>query len=114
MLQDTSRVLNIMAAPKCGTTPLHDAAGNNHLKVVELLVTAGGEFSSNLFPCFGFFFCLFVFLPKQKYIKTYFRGQLESSLIIRRSCGENDDLRPSGEGGGGGSGVPEGGIRNIS
>ena len=56
MLQDTSRVLNIMAAPKCGTTPLHDAAGNNHLKVVELLVTAGGEFSSNLFPCFGFFF----------------------------------------------------------
>ena len=40
---DPSRVLNLLAAPKCGTTPLHDAAENNHLKVVELLVSTGGN-----------------------------------------------------------------------
>lgn len=39
---DPCRVLNLLSAPKCGTTPLHDAAGNDHLKVVELLVAAGG------------------------------------------------------------------------
>ena len=74
MLQDTSRVLNIMAAPKCGTTPLHDAAGNNHLKVVELLVTAGGEFSSNLFPCFGFFFLFVCFFTQTKIHQNLFSG----------------------------------------
>ena len=47
VFSDPSRVLNLLTAPKCGTTPLHDAAENNHLKVVELLVSTGG----NLF-CF--------------------------------------------------------------
>ncbi|KAK2548570.1 BRCA1-associated RING domain protein 1 [Acropora cervicornis] len=42
VFSDPSRVLNLLTAPKCGTTPLHDAAENNHLKVVELLVSTGG------------------------------------------------------------------------
>lgn len=43
VFSDPSRVLNLLTAPKCGTTPLHDAAENNHLKVVELLVSTGGN-----------------------------------------------------------------------
>ncbi|KAL9982174.1 hypothetical protein ACROYT_G010985 [Oculina patagonica] len=39
---DTTEVLNLLSAPLCGTTPLHDAVGNNHQQVVELLVRAGG------------------------------------------------------------------------
>ncbi|KAJ7387883.1 SMC5-SMC6 complex localization factor protein 1 [Desmophyllum pertusum] len=39
---DTSEVLNLLSAPLCGTTPLHDAVVNNHQQVVELLVSAGG------------------------------------------------------------------------
>ena len=36
-------MLNLLSAPVCGTTPLHDAVGNNHYQVVELLVRAGGQ-----------------------------------------------------------------------
>lgn len=32
----------MLSAPLCGTTPLHDAVGNNHHQVVELLVRTGG------------------------------------------------------------------------
>ncbi|XP_027047528.1 SMC5-SMC6 complex localization factor protein 1-like [Pocillopora damicornis] len=39
---DPSKVLNLLLAPPCGTTPLHDAVGNGHQQVVELLVRAGG------------------------------------------------------------------------
>lgn len=39
---DTTQVLNVLSSPLCGTTPLHDAVGNNHYQVVELLVRAGG------------------------------------------------------------------------
>ena len=42
-LPDPSKVLNLLLAPPCGTTPLHDAVGNGHQQVVELLVRAGGE-----------------------------------------------------------------------
>ena len=43
VFSDPSRVLNLLSAPKCGTTPLHDAAQTKHLKVVELLVSTGGN-----------------------------------------------------------------------
>lgn len=33
----------MLSAPLCGTTPLHDAVGNNHHQVVELLVRTGGQ-----------------------------------------------------------------------
>ena len=51
VLQDPCEVLNMLAAPKCGTTPLHDAVGNNHLQVAELLLTAGGNLNQS-FPCY--------------------------------------------------------------
>lgn len=43
LLADTTEVLNLLCAPVCGTTPLHDAVGNNHQQVVELLVRTGGQ-----------------------------------------------------------------------